>query len=242
MDLGALDDQQVRDWPPAVVEHLHGWRLRATPGVRRWRSTSALPPRHGEVDHLDEVLERVAAFAREHNQVLGVHVHDGQDALDAELAARGGRLRMPTDVMTTRAGRLSGPAPGVTVGLDDAWLAVQADVDGRGDLDATVTQVFHRLGGRARHLQVPGSAVVLAVDSPGHVGVFALATRPSARGRGLGTALLRAAAQGDPDRTLYLQVEPTNPAVALYARLGLRRTTGYAYRTWGAVAGPPPPC
>lgn len=212
-----LREQQLADWPPAVIEHVHGWRLRSTPGVRRHRSNSALPPTVGALDHLEEVLARGP---------LAVQVFEGQEALDAELARRGWSAEKDSDVM---AGHVSpGPMTGVVERFDAAWLDVHRAVEGRDDVEATVREVFARLGARARYLQVPGKAIALAIDSPAYVGVFSIATLPGERGRGHATALLRAA--GLPGRTTYLQVTATNPAVALYARLGLRRVSGYHYR------------
>lgn len=212
-----LREQQLLDWPPAVIEEVHGWRLRSTPGVQRHRSNSALPPEAGALDHLDEVLDRCRA----------VQVFDAQEALDAELAGRGWVAEKESDVM---AGVLSaGRTTGVVERFDGAWLDVHREVEQRSDVEATVREVFSRLEGRARFLQVPGKAVALAIDSPSYVGVFSVATVPAERGRGHATALLRAAQL--PGRTAYLQVTATNPAVALYRRLGLERVSGYHYRS-----------
>ncbi len=230
-DHAALVARQEADWPPAVVRDVAGWRLRATPGVHRRRSTSARPldPRAG-ADGLDDALDAAQRWARQHDQPLAVQVTDRQPRLDAALAARGWAADLDSDVMTAPCGALAGPAPGVVEGLDDGWRAVHAAVEQRDDDAATEREVYARLGGRARFLQVPGAAVALAVDSERHVGVFSVATLPGHRGRGHATALLRAAAQGDPGRTAYLQVLSASPAVRLYASLGMVRAHGYRYR------------
>jgi ribosomal protein S18 acetylase RimI-like enzyme len=79
----------------------------------------------------------------------------------------------------------------------------------------------------------PVAAGLAVADAP-WTGLFDLATAPSARRRGFGTALLRqllvwGAERGAPEA--YLQVVSGNgPAEALYAREGFRETYGYAYR------------
>ncbi|WP_426625620.1 GNAT family N-acetyltransferase [Leifsonia sp. McL0607] len=64
-------------------------------------------------------------------------------------------------------------------------------------------------------------------------GLYAVATLPHARRRGLARALATALAEASADRgvaSLWLQVLAGNgPAHALYAGLGFRRASGYAY-------------
>jgi N-acetylglutamate synthase len=78
-------------------------------------------------------------------------------------------------------------------------------------------------------------AVGRAVADTGWVGVFNMATRPAARGRGAAHEVLAAltdwAATRDADG-MYLQVERDNaPAVRLYERAGFAELRGYHYRT-----------
>ncbi|MEU6858772.1 GNAT family N-acetyltransferase [Glycomyces sp. NPDC046736] len=69
------------------------------------------------------------------------------------------------------------------------------------------------------------SLIVFGGEQAG-TGVVEMSTRPSARGRGVGSRLLRAvalAAQGDGCRTLSVEVIATTPAVGFYDRHGFAR-------------------
>jgi ribosomal protein S18 acetylase RimI-like enzyme len=61
---------------------------------------------------------------------------------------------------------------------------------------------------------------------------ISVAVRPDARGRGIGTALVRALMDAAKSRGvgLCLNVRETNPAFRLYERLGFRRVPGWEVR------------
>lgn len=82
------------------------------------------------------------------------------------------------------------------------------------------------LTGRYLGVRREGRLVAMAgerLSPPGWVEVSAVCTHPDARGRGLASALVRAVVAGvrSRGRRAFLHVEGGNPAVALYAGLGL---------------------
>lgn len=112
-----------------------------------------------------------------------------------------------------------------------AWTACE----GRSDAPEHARAVLSRIeAATAYALADGGHGLGLGVCEQGWVGLFCVATSPSARRRGVATAtvdaLLRWGA-GLGARRAYLQVEASNaPALALYARTGFGRSHGYHYR------------
>jgi GNAT superfamily N-acetyltransferase len=84
-------------------------------------------------------------------------------------------------------------------------------------------------------------AVGRAVADTGWAGVFGMATRPEARGKGAGRNVLGALADwagAHEAGHMYLQVERDNiPALRLYERMGFSELCGYHYRTAGPLLG-----
>lgn len=78
-----------------------------------------------------------------------------------------------------------------------------------------------------------GSAVLFFRADSTRARLYSLATRPEARGRGVGTALLQAAAEtarAHGCRALRLEVRADNTAaISLYERMGYRRIGGYQH-------------
>jgi len=242
-----LEELAANAWPAATVQHVHGWRLRFTPGVDRRRSNSVLPPPDPYAGHLDvaNVLHIATSFYGRRGLPLRVQVSpaDSQGRLDEELARSGLELEAPTLVLTaaevaTRCRRPSGPV--VSVGpLDDAWAGAWKAVEDRPDTEATRRAVLGRIGPPTGYaaVRLGGEAVAvgLAVVERGWAGLFCMGTVPEYRGQGHGRAVLgalaeRAAAYGA--RGLYLQVEEGNAAaLSLYDSVGFTRSHGYHYRS-----------
>lgn len=244
-----LEELAANAWPAATVQHVHGWRLRFTPGVDRRRSNSVLPPPDPYAGHLDvaNVLHIATSFYGRRGLPLRVQVSpaDSQGRLDEELARSGLELEAPTLVLTaaaaevaTRCRRPSGPV--VSVGpLDDAWAGAWKAVEDRPDTEATRRAVLGRIGPPTAYaaVRLGGEAVAvgLAVVERGWAGLFCMGTVPEYRGQGHGRAVLgalaeRAAAYGA--RGLYLQVEEGNAAaLSLYDSAGFTRSHGYHYRS-----------
>jgi ribosomal protein S18 acetylase RimI-like enzyme len=249
-----LDDLADRGWPAAVRERRRGWILRAADGVTR-RANSALPV--GPVDDPDAALDAVEDFARRHGIDACVQVSPASEPADlpARLAARGYVAEARTLVQVADAGAVAGrlaaaaPAdPALEVTLadapDDAWLDAWWSVDGRaGSAELAVARrILER--GPAVYAAVRDGDRVLAtarlalVDGWG--GLFAVATRPEARRRGLSRAAMAAAVDAGSERgitALWLQVVEENAgARALYAGLGFRDASRYEYWTRPADA------
>ncbi|OUE23891.1 ribosomal-protein-alanine N-acetyltransferase [Clavibacter michiganensis] len=247
-----LDHLADRGWPAEHRESHGGWILRAAGGVTK-RANSALPA--GPVDDPAAALDRAEAFAREHGIAACVQVSPASEPADlaALLTARGYAPEARTLVQVQDAAAAAEalrPGSGrdaldadlvVTVddAPDDAWLDVWWSVDGRGG--SAEREVARRIlvRGPALYAAVRAGDRVLAtarlalVDGWG--GLFAVATRPEARRRGLSRAAMGAAVRVGLDRGitgLWLQVVEENAgAQALYARLGFTTASRYAYWT-----------
>jgi ribosomal protein S18 acetylase RimI-like enzyme len=121
--------------------------------------------------------------------------------------------------------------------LDDLVALEQSSFDGdrlsraqyRRHLDSASAQV---LVASANHRRFLGTAVVFYRKGSGVARLYSLATRPEARGKGVGSALIEAvenAARQRRCRALRLEVRSDNAAaIRLYERLGYRRTGRYA--------------
>jgi ribosomal protein S18 acetylase RimI-like enzyme len=237
---------------PAEEVRVDGWRLRFNHGVTR-RGNSALPEARGR-----RPLARKLRELREFYAARGVPARLQLSAaslpagLDGFLEARGWRFEEGARVLTRA---LSDSLPGadaraeaaagdvrIAAEPDDAYRAVQASVTPRAADWAEARSVALREAGlRPWHLVLSDAAerpvaAGLAVVDPGArlVGVFSLATRPEARGRGHATRLIRAAierARTDGAAAAYLQVAGGNDAaLRLYVRLGFREHHRYHYR------------
>ncbi|MFT2707509.1 GNAT family N-acetyltransferase [Clavibacter zhangzhiyongii] len=253
-----LDDLADRGWPADARERHGGWILRAAGGVTK-RANSALPA--GPVADAEDALDAVEAFARAHGIVPCVQVSPASEPADlaARLAVRGYAAEARTLVQVADARAVAGllggaspdPALAVTVTVadapDDAWLDAWWSVDGRGgSAELRVARGILERGPalyaavRERAASADGSAPrVLAtarlalVDGWG--GLFAVATRPEARRRGLSRAAMGAVVRAGLDRgitALWLQVVEENAgARALYSGLGFAPVSRYAYWT-----------
>nr|WP_228495017.1 GNAT family N-acetyltransferase [Clavibacter sp. VKM Ac-2873] len=245
-----LDDLADRGWPAEHRERHGGWILRAAGGVTK-RANSALPV--GPVDDPEAALDAVEAFARAHGIAPCVQVSPASEPADlvSRLAARGYAAEARTLVQVADAAAVAGrladatpadPALRITVAdaPDEAWLDAWWSVDGRGgpaELD-----VARRILERGPSVyaavrdgdgdRVLATARLALVGSWG--GLFAVATRPEARRRGLSRAALGAAVDAGRDRgitALWLQVVAENDgARALYDGLGFAPASRYEYR------------
>lgn len=249
-----LDDLADRGWPAEHRERYAGWILRAAGGVTK-RANSALPV--GPVDDPDAALDAVEAFARDHGIDACVQVSPASEPSDlpARLASRGYVAEARTLVQVADAhvvaDRLAGarhvdPALAVTVAdaPDDAWLDAWWSVDGRGGSTelAVARGILER--GPAVHAAVRDGDRVLATARlalvGGWGGLFAVATRPDARRRGLSRAAMGAAVRAGAARgitDLWLQVVAENRgALALYDALGFVPASRYEY--WARTRQP----
>jgi ribosomal protein S18 acetylase RimI-like enzyme len=244
----ALQERAARAQPADHVERIDGWWLRFASGGAWWVGT-ALP--HGEAgqEGLARRVERAEAFYAARDVAAGFQVTPGvcPDRLDALLAARGYRRDSAMSLQVAAVAgvrrRAAGPDGGAAVAaVDDrpgpAWLDAWHAVHGPGGDPAAERERLAQVGLPCAYAAVRAGGRVVgvgrAVVEAGWTGVFGMATRPEARGRGAARAVLAALAAWASDqgaRSLYLQVERDNAAARrLYQAAGFTEVSGYHYR------------
>jgi N-acetylglutamate synthase len=159
--------------------------------------------------------------------------------LDGRLAERGWSREGDTDVLVAAAddvlARTRPAAVDVAPRLDERWLAAWAACEGRPDAEEHGREVLSRIEPQTGFALADDDAGVgLAVCERGWVGLFSVATAPSARRRGIASGVVHALTRWAAERGakgVYLLVESDNaPAHALYERAGFKRSHGYHYR------------
>ncbi|MFT2749726.1 GNAT family N-acetyltransferase [Clavibacter sp. Sh2036] len=251
-----LDDLADRGWPAEHRERHGGWILRAAGGVTK-RANSVLPA--GPVDDTDAALDAVEAFADRHGIDPCVQVSPASEPADlaARLTARGYVAEARTLVQVADAGAVvarlaeaGGADPALALALtvadapDDAWLDAWWSVDGRGGTAELAVARGVLARGPAVYAAVRDGDRVLATARLALVGrwggLFAVATRPEARRRGLSRAAMGAVVGAGVERgitDLWLQVVAENDgALALYDGLGFQPASRYEY--WARTRQP----
>ena len=230
-----VERRAIAAWPAAVAEERDGWLLRHTPGVRRRRSNSAVPP---AAVHEDAEIDRLEAFYRDRDRPVLVQVGpaDQHQELDERLAARGYRREAPTALLTAfTADVIAAAADGADLEeTPDTWVKIFAELDEHTDSAMVGERVIERIAPPRAFVSVARDGMGLFAADSGWAGVFSMATRPDRRGAGIGTAVLgtgaRWAARNGAHR-LYLQVETDNEtAHRLYTRAGFTWSHDYHYR------------
>ncbi|ANF31828.1 GNAT family N-acetyltransferase [Leifsonia xyli] len=243
-DPAALDRLADRGWPALERTPLQGWTLRASNGVTN-RANSVLTA--GEVDDVAAAVEEAERWyaARSLPPVFQTSPAS-PGALSEVLAGRGYREHSATDVLVADRAEVAhgGKAPGASATAPASadspsagWLDTWWSVDGRGG--PAEREVTRRIltGGPALYAShgdpsAPDAVARLALVGEWG-GLYAVATRPEARRRGLARDLARALAHAASEHgvaSLWLQVVAENAAAhALYASLGFRRASGYSY-------------
>ena len=239
-DPAALDRLADRGWPALEREALQGWTLRASAGVTN-RANSVLTA--GAVEDVAAAVVEAERWYATRSLPAVFQTSPASPASLAEvLADRGYREHSVTDILVAdRDDVAEGWTEAVEVHLAEspsaAWLDTWWSVDGRGG--AAEREVVRRIltGGPALYAShgdpsAPDAVARLAVVGEWG-GLYAVATRPEARRRGLARDLARAlahAASAPGVTALWLQVVAENAAAhALYASLGFRRASGYSY-------------
>lgn len=239
-DVRGLQERAARGLPAEYVEDAAGWWLRHSPGCSWWVGT-VLP--HGEGG-----LGRRVAAAERFYTVRGTPTRFQicpqacPAGLDAFLAERGYRREGSMSLQTARSQRVLAQWTGsMLVQLEDhpttAWFDAWHAVNGGGAQPERDLLARVRAPSAYASAIIGGSVVAVgrAVADTGWAGVFGMATRPEARGKGAAREVLGALAAwaaGTEIRDMYLQVEHANvPAMRLYARAGFSEVRAYHYRT-----------
>ncbi|WP_049573012.1 GNAT family N-acetyltransferase [Nonomuraea sp. SBT364] len=216
-------------WPAYEQVSRDGWILRHAGGVTK-RANSVLPL--GSPPDLGAAIEAAEAFYAGLGQACAFSIGPGATpGLDAELESRGYALVDPTVVMS---GPVTG-APAHPVRVEDrpwdGWARTWWQVDGRyGDGLREAGRILTGVPARYAAVEEDGVPVAVGRGVPqgDTVGIYCMATLPSARRRGLARSVLRALAGGG---HAYLGVTAGNRAAqALYRSEGLTPTAGYHYR------------
>lgn len=238
----ALDGIAARAMPADAVTELDGWLLRTSAlPVGRANSVWPLDPGAGPLPARTEAVERhYAALGR--RAAFQISPASQPSGLEQALDARGYDTGPPVLVQSLRlrtpAAATSPPAE-VTLApaAADIWLELWRATGGHGaDTAVAAARTFARVAAPQAFATLALDGVPVAVGrgvvDGGWLGVFAMATLPSARRRGAAGAVLAALLGWG--RTAgaagaYLQCSHDNRAArALYAGLGF--TTAYAYR------------
>ncbi|MCI0157201.1 GNAT family N-acetyltransferase [Leifsonia shinshuensis] len=235
-----LDRLADRGWPALETEQLGGWTLRASGGVTN-RANSVLAS--AEAPDLDDAIGRAEAWYSERGLPAVFQVSPASPpGLAVALARRHYREHSPTDILVagseavarTASSRSSGVVADVA---PPGWLDTWWEVDGRGGDRERETVARILSGGPALYAWSGDPAAPDAVARLALVGewggLYAVATLPRARRRGLARSLAGALAVAASDRgveNLWLQVLADNAAAhALYAELGFVQVSGYSY-------------
>lgn len=240
-----LERAAARAVRPETLEMDDGWALRADPGGVVRRANSVWAEGAGE-DPLAHKLARTVAWyrARGRSPAIQVSPASAPSGLAEALQRAGWRFVTPVLVCERALAEADAATSPAHVWLLDApdarWLAAYASV-----LSELEVAPRARLAGRSpapRAFAVaPGRGCGLAVLDGDLVGIFDVATVPTARRGGVAravTAALLAWAVRAGARTAYLQVAEANvAALALYAGLGFRPAYRYAY-AWASEDQP----
>lgn len=230
--------------PAAVVENLGGWRLRFNHGVKR-RPNSVLANTDDATLALEEKLERVEAFYARYG--LGARYQlcpaSQPSTLEAALLGRG-YTRVPEAVSVQARsladGLASAPADLTLLAAPtERWLSLYCNIEGlTGKKREAFETMVARFPGVSRFALAPGAdgrgaAVGVGVLHRGRLGLFNIATHPSARRQGLASKVVSSLclwAKEEGSLHAYLQVAGENSgAKAMYGRLGFRTLYEYFY-------------
>jgi N-acetylglutamate synthase len=236
-----IEECCLNAWPGLRQRELDGWLVRFGDGFTS-RANSVNPLHPGAQDAAAKLARCEAAYrAVGQPTIFRVTPLAHPPGLDELLAARGYLREKETvvQVLEPLRGGAADEACSLVDVLDPAWEAPFADLNEvparhRAAHRAILAQIVPPQTGAV--LQVAGALACCgrAVTEDEQVGLFAIATEPAQRRRGLARRLVRhllAWGQGHGARRAYLQVEADNePALRLYEELGFREIYRYWYR------------
>lgn len=220
-------------WPPAATRGLGPWLLRDGMGGGKRVSAATL---QGEFDPA-KIAEAEAAMRAADMRPL-FQLSPGQEALDAELDARGYAIVDPVVIYSAKLAALSPAAPLMTTFPHWPPLGIATDLWAEGGIGPQRIAVMNRVQGPkcailARSSDRAAGVAFVAMDGPIAM-LHALEITPLMRRKGSARHVLQAAvgwalANGGTD--LGLAVTTANAAArALYASFGMQVVGQYHYR------------
>jgi len=247
-----LQERAAHAVPAEYVTRIGPWWLRHAPGCSWWIG-SVLPHMphtpHSDASltsraELDGLISAAEAYTAERGIPTLMQMTPGavSPELDAILEARGYERQASVSLQTATTSQVLALAPtgSLRARLDEEptreWFEAWHGIVG-GDPDPQ-WRLLRRVEERGAYVSVElgGETVAVgrAVAESGWAGVFNMATRPEARGKGAAGAVLAAlagwAAANDVPR-MYLQAEHENEtAMRLYGRLGFSELVPFYFR------------
>ena len=233
VDAAALYEVSDATWPAARKWDDGPWTLRD--GAGGGKRASAATAR-GDVT--DQDIPKAEAAMKAMGQRSLFMIREGDDALDAMLAARGYDLIDEVALYTAPIGMLTDiPIPPVTCFTIWEPLAIMAEIWANGGIGAARLAVMGRAAVKTgilnRWNEQPGGVAFAAVHN-GVTMVHAVEVLEHQRKVGVAQWMMRAAAfwgakQGA-QHIAVLCVTANKPANALYTKLGFTRVGTYHYR------------
>lgn len=232
-DAATLLHQMTASWPPVASHRVGPWTLREGPGGGNRVSCAVAegPVTSGDLPPLVQAAARLG-------QPGLVMVRQGEDALDATLAAAGWRMGDAVVLYLAPSAAFTVP-PGMAAFALWPPLAIQRLIWDEGGIGAGKQAVMDRTAGPkaailGRSGDRPAGTAFVAVAG-GIAFLHALTVVPGLLRRGTARNIMAAAgawAQGAGAEWLALAVTRGNlPARGLYASLGMQGVGHYHYRT-----------
>ena len=248
-----LEKVALVSWPAPEVFEYHGWLFRYSPTLTYRRVRTAFAGFENVDLSSTELIEFTKEFYREKGITPMIHVTEVSHPIDLreELEKRGWVTELAADVLIKDVPHSSDELPSRsgheilvvdTSDLDqlNKFLEVYREVfEKPASQHEEMIQFFRRLQSELKaHIillqdeaaRSIGTAVGVAHD--GYFGIFGVAVKQEARGKGLGTYLmhyLEQLANKHGSELLYLQVTSTNSAKQMYFKLGYDHLYTYRY-------------
>lgn len=231
----SLFDAIDATWAPRSMHRAGDWVLRDGGGGGNRVSAASF---HGQDPATADISQAEAAMIRSERQPLFM-VRPGQEDLDRLLIARNYKKFAPVNIYTGVAGKLAEHAPTGLAALPCAApLAIQKEIWAEGGIGPERLAIMTRVSSPktmflARNDNHPAGTAFVAIHK--NIGMLhALEVRRSARRKGVGADLTRAAARWCAEQgAQFFAVLVTRENLAgnaLYARIGMEKIAQYHYR------------
>ncbi len=231
-DLFAVTDAT---WPAVAIHRAGAFRVREGRGGGQRVSAATLAAAWGDAD-----IDAAEAMQRSLGQSPLFMIRDGEETLDAALAARGYRIKDPVNIYEAPVTMLTTePAAPMTAFAIWPPLAIMHDIWAEGGIGTERIAVMERASG-------PKTAILGRVNDRASGAAFvaghgdtamlhALHIVPDQRRQGSAVKMMRRAAHWAQDQGItrfsVLVTAANQPANALYTSLGMQIVGHYHYRS-----------